>query len=78
MHNCLNKIKFFFLSGVAIGAGWQGVVAFVNIGCYYGIGIPLGVLLAYVVDLSVTVRTSVSPNGNLISLQVKYRQLMYY
>lgn len=41
------------LSGVAIGAGWQSVVAFVNIGCYYVVGIPLGVLLAYVADLSV-------------------------
>ncbi|XP_042052065.1 protein DETOXIFICATION 21-like [Salvia splendens] len=33
------------LSGVAIGAGWQSVVVYVNIGCYYLIGIPIGVLL---------------------------------
>ncbi|KAJ9693644.1 hypothetical protein PVL29_009549 [Vitis rotundifolia] len=41
------------LTGVAIGGGWQAVVAIVNVGCYYVIGIPLGVLLAYVADLSV-------------------------
>ncbi|TXG56231.1 hypothetical protein EZV62_017544 [Acer yangbiense] len=32
---------------VAIGAGWQGVVAYVNIACYYILGIPLGLILAY-------------------------------
>ncbi|XP_026399143.1 protein DETOXIFICATION 20-like isoform X1 [Papaver somniferum] len=36
------------LSGVAIGAGWQTLVAYVNITCYYIIGIPIGLLLAYV------------------------------
>ncbi|KAG6764715.1 hypothetical protein POTOM_032198 [Populus tomentosa] len=35
------------LSGVAIGAGWQAAVAYVNIGCYYIFGIPLGLLLGY-------------------------------
>jgi multidrug resistance protein, MATE family len=34
-------------SGVAVGAGWQSVVAYVNITCYYLIGIPLGALLGY-------------------------------
>jgi len=33
--------------GVAIGSGWQGVVAYVNIGSYYLIGVPLGVLLGW-------------------------------
>ncbi|WJX39705.1 Protein DETOXIFICATION 29, variant 2 [Trifolium repens] len=28
------------LSGVAIGAGWQAAVAYVNIACYYLFGIP--------------------------------------
>uniref|UniRef100_J3MYB3 Protein DETOXIFICATION n=1 Tax=Oryza brachyantha TaxID=4533 RepID=J3MYB3_ORYBR len=32
------------LSGVAIGSGWQAIVAYVNIGCYYFIGVPIGVL----------------------------------
>ncbi|KAJ4780117.1 Protein DETOXIFICATION [Rhynchospora pubera] len=35
------------LSGVAVGAGWQSVVAYVNIACYYLVGIPLGALLGY-------------------------------
>ncbi|KAH9708716.1 protein DETOXIFICATION 29 [Citrus sinensis] len=44
------------LSGVAIGAGWQAAVAYVNIGCYYLFGIPLGLILGYKVDLGVKVR----------------------
>uniref|UniRef100_A0A0A9GCC8 Protein DETOXIFICATION n=1 Tax=Arundo donax TaxID=35708 RepID=A0A0A9GCC8_ARUDO len=35
------------LSGVAIGSGWQALVAYVNIGSYYLIGIPFGVLLGW-------------------------------
>ncbi|KAM7279572.1 hypothetical protein ACFE04_006706 [Oxalis oulophora] len=41
------------LSGVAVGAGFQSTVAYVNLGCYYGIGIPVGALLAYVAGLEV-------------------------
>ncbi|GJN04292.1 hypothetical protein PR202_ga21830 [Eleusine coracana subsp. coracana] len=35
------------LSGVAIGGGWQGLVAYINLGCYYAFGLPLGYLLGY-------------------------------
>ncbi|KAL5707619.1 Protein DETOXIFICATION 21 [Ranunculus cassubicifolius] len=42
------------LSGVAVGAGWQSIVAYVNVGCYYIIGIPLGIGLGYLVHLQVT------------------------
>jgi MATE family multidrug resistance protein len=35
------------LSGVAIGAGWQALVAFVNIGSYYIVGIPLAALFGF-------------------------------
>ncbi|KAL6859152.1 hypothetical protein ACP4OV_018154 [Aristida adscensionis] len=35
------------LSGVAIGGGWQGLVAYINLGCYYVFGLPLGYLLGY-------------------------------
>ncbi|KAJ4954882.1 hypothetical protein NE237_011665 [Protea cynaroides] len=35
------------LSGVAVGCGWQTFVAYVNVGCYYGVGIPLGILLGF-------------------------------
>ncbi|XP_027361058.1 protein DETOXIFICATION 29-like [Abrus precatorius] len=41
------------LSGVAIGAGWQALVAYVNIGCYYLFGIPMGLLLGYKLDFGI-------------------------
>ncbi|KAI3719373.1 hypothetical protein L6452_20270 [Arctium lappa] len=41
------------LSGVAIGAGMQGVVAIVNFVCFYVIGIPVGALLGYLTTLEV-------------------------
>ncbi|KAK7404911.1 hypothetical protein VNO78_05961 [Psophocarpus tetragonolobus] len=40
------------LSGVAVGCGWQTFVAYINIGCYYGVGIPLGSLLGFYFKLS--------------------------
>ncbi|XP_066368842.1 protein DETOXIFICATION 40-like [Miscanthus floridulus] len=39
------------LSGVAVGCGWQAFVAYVNVGCYYIIGVPLGVFLGFYLDL---------------------------
>ncbi|GJV65710.1 hypothetical protein Tco_1476538 [Tanacetum coccineum] len=33
------------LSGVVVGCAWQAYVAYVNIGCYYVVCIPLGFLL---------------------------------
>lgn len=41
------------LSGVAVGAGWQSTVAYVNIACYYIVGIPVGAALGYVMNLQV-------------------------
>lgn len=41
------------LSGVAVGAGWQSIVAYINIACYYLVGIPIGVVLGYVMDMQV-------------------------
>ncbi|KAF8398082.1 hypothetical protein HHK36_017008 [Tetracentron sinense] len=41
------------LSGVAVGAGWQGIVAYVNIACYYIVGIPIGIVLGYVFNFHV-------------------------
>ncbi|KAK2644468.1 hypothetical protein Ddye_019663 [Dipteronia dyeriana] len=39
------------LSGVAVGCGWQAFVACVNVGCYYGVGIPVGCVLGFKFDL---------------------------
>ncbi|KAF4356499.1 protein DETOXIFICATION 35 [Cannabis sativa] len=41
------------ISGVAIGGGWQALVAYINLGCYYIFGLPLGVLLGYTAGLGV-------------------------
>ncbi|GJN04230.1 hypothetical protein PR202_ga21756 [Eleusine coracana subsp. coracana] len=35
------------LSGVAVGAGWQWLVAYINLACYYLVGIPVGYLIAF-------------------------------
>ncbi|CAF2051334.1 unnamed protein product [Brassica napus] len=39
------------LSGVAVGCGWQAFVAYVNIGCYYIVGIPIGYVLGFTYDM---------------------------
>ncbi|CAA2985470.1 protein DETOXIFICATION 27-like [Olea europaea var. sylvestris] len=36
------------LSGVAVGSGWQSYVAYINLGCYYLLGLPLGCLMGWV------------------------------
>ncbi|CAN1264608.1 Protein DETOXIFICATION 35 [Linum perenne] len=41
------------ISGIAVGAGWQGLVAYINIFCYYVFGLPLGFLLGYKANLGV-------------------------
>lgn len=35
------------MKGVAVGCGWQAFVAYVNVGCYYMVGVPLGALLGF-------------------------------
>uniref|UniRef100_A0A0D2ZWK1 Uncharacterized protein n=1 Tax=Brassica oleracea var. oleracea TaxID=109376 RepID=A0A0D2ZWK1_BRAOL len=40
---------------MAVGAGWQAVVAYVNIACYYLFGIPFGLLLGYKLDFGVKI-----------------------
>jgi len=44
------------VAGVAIGAGWQSMVAFVNIGCYYLVGLPLAAVFGFKLKLNATVR----------------------
>ncbi|KAI8014097.1 Protein DETOXIFICATION 33 [Camellia lanceoleosa] len=39
------------LSGVAVGAGWQSLVAYINIGCYYIVGLPAGIILGFTFSL---------------------------
>ncbi|XP_030528418.1 protein DETOXIFICATION 27-like isoform X4 [Rhodamnia argentea] len=42
------------LSGAAVGSGWQALAAGVNIGSYYVIGVPLGVLFGWVLSFGIT------------------------
>ncbi|KAL2316845.1 hypothetical protein Fmac_030721 [Flemingia macrophylla] len=42
------------LSGVAIGSGWQAVVAYVNLASYYIIGLPIGCVLGFKTSLGVS------------------------
>lgn len=44
------------LSGVAVGAGWQWLVAYINLGCYYGVGIPVGYTIAFPMRRGIQVR----------------------
>ncbi|XP_014503418.1 protein DETOXIFICATION 33-like [Vigna radiata var. radiata] len=41
------------LSGVAVGAGWQSLVAYINIGCYYVFGLPAGIILGFTLNFGV-------------------------
>ncbi|CAM8963772.1 unnamed protein product [Rhodiola kirilowii] len=41
------------VSGVAVGGGWQALVAYINLFCYYVFGLPLGFLLGYKTHLGV-------------------------
>ncbi|GMY28805.1 protein DETOXIFICATION 27-like [Fagus crenata] len=41
------------LSGVAVGSGWQAWVAYINLGCYYIVGLPLGFLMGWVFNFGV-------------------------
>ena len=43
------------IEGVAVGCGWQAFVAYVNVGCYYVVGIPLGALLGFKFNLGAKV-----------------------
>ncbi|PIM99259.1 hypothetical protein CDL12_28250 [Handroanthus impetiginosus] len=47
------QYPYLFSESVAIGAGWQTLVAYVNIACYYIFGIPLGLLMGYKLNMGV-------------------------
>ncbi|THG09964.1 hypothetical protein TEA_006280 [Camellia sinensis var. sinensis] len=42
------RLTLCYFQGVAVGADWQFLVAFINTGCYYVVGLPMGALLGYV------------------------------
>lgn len=51
----LQEVQFALITGVAVGSGWQAKVAYINLGCYYIIGVPLGVVMGWLFNLGVTV-----------------------
>jgi Na+-driven multidrug efflux pump len=55
-------------AGVAVGAGWQRIVAYVNITTYYFIGIPIGAILGYVLGYHVKVRYLISLEEAILTL----------
>ncbi|KAJ8536804.1 hypothetical protein K7X08_035205 [Anisodus acutangulus] len=48
-----NHLAILFTNSVAIGGGWLGLVAYINLGSYYVFGIPLGYILGFVANLGV-------------------------
>ncbi|KAH8516274.1 hypothetical protein H0E87_004578 [Populus deltoides] len=47
------KETVFAVTGVAVGSGSQTKIAYVNLGCYYIIGLPLGFLMGWVFKLGI-------------------------
>jgi Na+-driven multidrug efflux pump len=61
-------IRLLLVAGVAIGSGWQALVAYVNIGSYYLVGVPIGIILGWPLGFGVRVRIIKSrrvTNGSL-------------
>ena len=54
-HPSLNDVCY---AGVAVGSGLQVLVAFINVGTYYLVGIPLGVLFGFKLKLGTLVRSA--------------------
>lgn len=42
---------FWWASGVARGSGWQHIGAHINLGAFYVVGIPVAIILGFVVHL---------------------------
>lgn len=55
-------------AGVVVGLGWQVFVAYINIGCYYLIGLPLGIIMGWVFNTGV----EVSNNNSLTKSFILY------
>ncbi|PIN26441.1 putative membrane protein, predicted efflux pump [Handroanthus impetiginosus] len=59
------------ISGVAIGGGWQALVAYINLGCYYIFGLPFGYVLGYVAHFGVMVNI-------FLLVQTVYEKVLYF
>jgi len=64
---------------VAVGCGWQATVAYINVGCYYLIGIPLGCILGFKFGLGVQVAIFIGPYKSIIVFtSLKYIYVILY
>jgi len=52
----MTTFHFYIYIGVAIGSGWQVMVAYINMACYYIVGLPIGIFLGFKQHLGVKVR----------------------
>ncbi|ESW08286.1 hypothetical protein PHAVU_009G034200 [Phaseolus vulgaris] len=72
--NCIQPV----LSGVAVGCGRQAVVAYINIGSYYLVGIPLGVLLGWLLPSNVVAMWSGMMSGTVVQTLILATITMKY
>lgn len=54
------------IAGVAIGSGWQALVAYVNVGSYYLVGVPIGAILGWPLHFGVGVMIRTHPSTFLL------------
>jgi Na+-driven multidrug efflux pump len=47
--------NLWFDEGVARGCGWQELGAVVNLGAFYGVGVPISLILAFVFHMGTPV-----------------------
>ncbi|XP_076924742.1 protein DETOXIFICATION 31-like [Bidens hawaiensis] len=64
------------LSGVAIGAGWQAVIAYINIACYYifggiWIGMLIGTVVQTIILIMICVRTNWEKEASMAEERIK-------
>ena len=52
------SVSYIFWLGVAVGSGWQSFVAYINLGCYYFIGLPLGFFMGWIYKFGVKVNAN--------------------
>nr|GMD08688.1 protein DETOXIFICATION 33-like [Ipomoea batatas] len=67
----LNSVQPVF-HGVAVGAGWQFLVALVNLVSYYVVGLPFGALLGFKFDLGVKGIWSAMLGGSVLQTLILY------
>ncbi|KAJ1394822.1 Multi antimicrobial extrusion protein [Sesbania bispinosa] len=58
------------ISGVAIGSGWQAMIGYINLACYYFVGLPIGIFLGFKQHLGVKGLWGGTMCGNVLQILV--------